>query len=185
MWYFVRVESWNSNTMMITGFRSVSGVYQFIHATVHEAEEGLGDGRLTFSSEAGTFTIDLEYVSATVTAVSHRLVLHYRFLSQGDVFTRLAGSISEEYPHLLMTHLVIGAREGELRLRQIQGGRINYDRTMPAVVGSAVIQELESEPVHDETLTFNLHDLIGLSESEFIKYLGRLKTPVFSDTTSN
>ncbi|MFW6216043.1 MAG: hypothetical protein ACOC45_08850, partial [Alkalispirochaetaceae bacterium] len=179
------MEHWNSNTMMVTGFRSISGVYRFIRATVHEAENGIEDGRLTFSSDAGTYTIDLEYVSATVTSLSHRLVLTYRFLSQGDVFTRLAAAISEEYPHLLMTHLVIGAKAGELRLRQIKGGKLLYDRTMPAVVGSAVVNELESEPFHGETLTFNLEDLIGLTESEFIEHLGQLKTPVFSDPSSS
>lgn len=168
--------------MMVTGFRSVTDVYRFLHASVHEAEPGMEDGILYFESEEGEYSIDLEYVSATVTALSHRLVLTYRFLTVGDVFDRFASPISEEYPYLLMTHLLIGSAERELRLRQIHGGKVTYDRTMPAIVGSAILQELESEPREDETLTFHLDELINLKESAFIEELGKLRTPVFSDT---
>jgi hypothetical protein len=142
------------------------------------------DGILTFESEEGEYSIDLEYVSATVTSLSHRLILTYRFLSLGDIFDRFARSISEEYPHLLMTHLLIGGKERQLRLRQVHGGDVNYDRTMPAIVGSTILQELESEPREDETLTFHLDELTELTEEKFVEDLGRLRTPVFSDTPS-
>lgn len=167
--------------MMVTDFRSVSDVYRFLRATVEETEAGIEDGSLTVSSGDEECSVDLEYVAATVTSMSHRLILSYRFLSQGDMFNAFAANISKEYPHLLMTHLVIGGKQGEVRLRQIRGGHVSYDRTMPAVVGSAVLEELESEPQHEETLTLHLDDLIDLTESEFIDHLGRLKTPVFSD----
>lgn len=168
--------------MMVTGFRSVSDVYRFLHATVDEAEPGIEDGILSLQSEEGEYTIDLEYVSATVTSLSHRLILSYRFLSRGDVFDRFAGTVSAQYPHLLMTHLVIGTKNGDLHLRQIREGKITYDRTMPAIVGSAVLQELESEPQQEDTLTFHIEDLINLTESEFVDHLSRIRTPVFSDT---
>ena len=168
--------------MMVTGFRSVSDVYRFLHASVHEAEPGMEEGILSFESEEGEFSIDLEYVSATVTSLSHRLILTYRFLSLGDVFDRFAASISEEYPHLLMTHLLIGSNDGALRLRQVRGGKVSYDRTMPAIVGSTILQELESEPKEDETLTFHLDDLTELKEPDFVEEMSRLRTPVFSDT---
>jgi hypothetical protein len=167
--------------MMVTGFRNISDVFRFLHATVDEAEPGLEDGILSFQSEEGEYAIDLEYVSATVTSLSHRFILSYRFLSRGDVFEQFAAAISGQYPHLLMTHLVIGSDTGDLHLRQIREGRVTYDRTMPAIVGSALLQELESEPREEETLTFHIDDLLGLTESEFVDHLSRLRTPVFSD----
>ena len=167
--------------MMVTGFRNVSDVYRFLHATVSEAKAGMEEGTLTLASEDQEYTIDLEYVCATVTSVSHRLVLTYHFLSQGDIFSLFARYISEEYPHLLITHLVIDNDEGNLRLRQVQAETVRYDRVMPPVVGSAVLEELESEPVHDETLTLHLRDLVTMTESQFVKKLGVLKTPVFTE----
>jgi hypothetical protein len=167
--------------MMVTGFRNVSDVYRFLHATVHEAEPGLEEGTLSFQTEGGEYAIDLEYVSASVTSLSHRFILSYRFLSRGDIFDRFASAISTQYPHLLMTHLVSGSDNGDLHLRQIRGGKVTYNRKMPAIVGSAVINELESEPQQEDTLTFHLRDLVDMTESAFVDHLSRLRTPVFSE----
>ena len=173
------MENWNSNTLMVTGFKNASDVYQFLQTVMRILEERLEGEQVIGESDYGRFEIDLEYVAVTVTAASHRLILSYRFLSRGDVFRAFAERISASYPYLLLTHLVIGLTEGELRLRQIHGAEVTYDRTMPAVVGSAIVEELESEP-QESGISFHTEDLFSLSEAGFKANLATLKTPVFN-----